>query len=271
MGSDLVTLDSGEIMDPEIIRSLNEASSKGKEMYDEFVKDRIEQATKPLSDVIPRMKMYTFSNQPPADLRKGVNKVTSYKANTALVTKLFISLKARPDADIDDFFRLENQREPPSLCDQGKMITGTKSALLGCLPGMPEPGRSAAAREATVVVLDMAAVIHMIKPQRAKVFGDYTKTHLIPFLEKQITNNTTRVDAVWDKYLEDSLKPHTREKRSAAAGRRLNRISELIPLPKGAEWQKFLKETPNKDQLFRFLSSEFEKNSEGVSSSNHES
>jgi len=151
MGSDLVTLDSGEIMDPEIIKSLNEASGKGKEMYDEFVKDRIEQATKPLSDIIPRVKMYTFSNQPPADLRKGVNKVTSYKANTALVTKLFLSLKARPDADIEDFFRHENQREPPSLCDQGKMITGTKSALLGCLPGMPEPGRSAAAREATVV------------------------------------------------------------------------------------------------------------------------
>jgi hypothetical protein len=71
----------------------------------------------------------------------------------------------------------------------------------------------------------------MIKPQRAKVFGDYTKTHLIPFLEKQITNNTTRVDAVWDTYLEDSLKLQTREKRSAAAGRRLNRVSELIPLP----------------------------------------
>ena len=46
-------------MDPEIVKSLNDASSKGKAMFDEFVKERIEDARKPLSDVIPRLKMYT--------------------------------------------------------------------------------------------------------------------------------------------------------------------------------------------------------------------
>ena len=37
---------------------------------------------------------------------------------------------------------------------------------------MPAPGRSKAVKEATVVVLEMAAVIHTNKPQRARIFGD---------------------------------------------------------------------------------------------------
>ena len=79
------------------------------------------------------------------------------------------------------FFKYENQREPPSLSDRGKLRSGTKSDILSCLPGMPGPGRTPAAREASVVVLDMAAVIHIIKPQRASVFGEYTEMQLLPY------------------------------------------------------------------------------------------
>jgi len=42
----------------------------------------------------------------------GANKLGSAKANTALITKLFLSLQALPDADIDDFFKHENLHEP---------------------------------------------------------------------------------------------------------------------------------------------------------------
>ena len=34
----------------------------------------------------------------------------------------------------------------------------------------------------------------------------------------------------------------------------------MIPTPKGAEWQKFLKESDNKDQLFQFLSEQLVQN-----------
>lgn len=55
------------------------------------------------------------------------------------------------------------------------------------------------------------------------------------------------------------MKLQTHAQLSAAAGRRVNKVSALIPLPNGAEWQKFLKETPNKDQLFRFVSTELQR------------
>jgi len=94
---------------------------------------------------------------------------------------MFMSLQARPNADADDFFKYENQREPPSLSNRGKLRSGTKSDILGCLPAMSGPGRTPAAREATLVVLDMAAVVHIIKPQRASAFGEYTKMQLLPY------------------------------------------------------------------------------------------
>ncbi len=121
---------------------------------------------------------------------------------------------------------------------------------------MPNPGKSQAAREASVMVFDMSAAIYMIKPQHAKVFGDYTQMHLLPFLEGQISNNTLRIDAVWDTYQEGSLKSQARAKRGETAQRRTTRVSAKIPVPKGAEWHKFLKESLNKDQLFQFLSKE---------------
>ena len=111
-------------------------------------------------------------------------------ANAAFVTKLFLSLQACPVADIYAFFKHENQREPPSLSDRGKLGQGTKSDIIACLPGMPAPACSKAVQEATVVILDMAAVIHIIKPQRARIFGEYTQMQLMPYIQSQMTENT---------------------------------------------------------------------------------
>ena len=120
-GPELITLDTGEVMDPAIVDGLASAPNIGKAMFKEFVSNRIEKASKPLSDVIKRANLFTFANRPPADLKKGADKLGSAKSNAALVAKLFISLQARPDADIDEFFKHENRREPPSLSDRGEL------------------------------------------------------------------------------------------------------------------------------------------------------
>lgn len=251
--SDLVTLISAEVMDPEITKSLRGASEVGKTMFTEFVRDRIENCTKPLSDVIPRANVFTFANRPPSDLKKGASKLSSTKKDTALVVKMFMSLLSRPEEDMADFFRHENSRDPPALSEGGKLRSGTKSEILECLPGMPPPGRNEATKQASVLIFDMAAVIHMIRPQKATVFGDYTQAQLLPFLRAQLTDSTTRLDAVWDTYTASSLKSQTREKR----GRGLRtRVSANVPLPKGSSWQKFLLNSDNKDEFFQFLAEE---------------
>ena len=98
---------------------------------------------------------------------------------------IFLSLQSRPDADILDFFRFENQREPPSLSDRGRLRSGTKSDILKCL-GVPATACTAA-RDVTVIVIDMPAVVHMVRPARAATFTDYVPMHLVPFLKSQLT------------------------------------------------------------------------------------
>ena len=74
-----------------------------------------------------------------------------------------------------------------------------------------------------------------------------------------MTNNTTRLDAVRETYQDASLKSQTRAKWGETEGRR-TRVSAKIPIPKEAEWQKFLKESDNKHELFQFLSEQLVQN-----------
>ena len=52
------------------------------------------------------------------------------KQNTTLITQLFISLQSRPEADMIDFFKYENQREPPSLSDYGLLGANQQPAFM---------------------------------------------------------------------------------------------------------------------------------------------
>ena len=161
---ELITLDTGEVMDPAIVDCLKNAPTIGKKQLHRVCDWKNRRSLQALVRRNKKPNLYTFSNRPPADLKKGADKLGSAKANAALVTKLF--LQARPEADVDAFFKHANQREPPSSSNRGKLLQGTKSDIIACLPGMPAPGRSKAVKEATVVILYMAAVIHVIKPQR---------------------------------------------------------------------------------------------------------
>jgi hypothetical protein len=49
---------------------------------------------------------------------------------------------------------------------------------------------------ATVLLLDMAVVLHMITPLNAKNFEEYAALQLLPFLKKQTTASTRRIDLV---------------------------------------------------------------------------
>ena len=75
-------------------------------MFTEFVTDRSEEASKPLSDVIKKKPVHILKQTTSGSIKKGADKLGSAKANAALVTKLFLSLQACPEAYIDAFFIL---------------------------------------------------------------------------------------------------------------------------------------------------------------------
>jgi len=202
-GKDLVALHTQEVMEEEVVTSLTQLQNLGKDLHAEFVSHTIEQVTSPITNTLKRQEVLTFANRP-VHIKKGT-KSGSAQRKSSLITKLFLSLQSRPDADMEEFFRCKNQREPPSLSNQGSLRSGNKSDIPACVEA---PNcRTDAAKAATVVVLDMTAVVHMVRPTSAHTFRDYVSQHLVPFVESQITPTVTQVDAIWDTYPEETSKP----------------------------------------------------------------
>ena len=229
--------------------SLGQIQETGEALHESYVQARILQASVPISNTIPRNAMYTFANRPDSRSKRD-EKLGVLKKNTVLVTQLFLSLKSRPDADMADFFRYENQREPPALADHGMLRTGTKSDILKCLEDPTAP--SVHAHDVTVKVVDMAAVVHMVRPTRAPTFSDYVPMHLAPYLKSLLGPTVQRLDAVWDTYPEWNLKMQAHLRRGNGPRTQLGPEGKT-PIPK-RDWQKYLSNSDNKKELFVYCS-----------------
>ena len=128
---ELIALDTREIMDPVIADSLCSIEDIGDSLRNDAMKERVEDCSLPLSNPLKKKSnLYTFINRPPADLRKGDARFSTAKANLSVVTKMFMNLTAKPDAEIQEFFKYEISRDPPALSNKGSLYSGSKSELI---------------------------------------------------------------------------------------------------------------------------------------------
>ena len=161
-----------------------------------------------------------------------------------MFSRLFIACQSR-DGDLDEFFRHENQQFPSSLSNFGKLRHGTKADLLSCLKNY---SKSAPLQpDAEVAILDGAVVVNLLQPLAAKTFHDYAVKVFLPYIEKQL-QQVSRVDIVWDQYIQNSLKSQARSNRGKGIRRR---VEESANLPQN--WSQFLRDDANKTELFLFL------------------
>ena len=100
----------------------------------------------------------------------------------------------------DRLFEVENAHCPPSISKHGILRSDQKSDLLSCL----EVECPSDFEEADAKLIDGAHMVHF--------FRDYADKTVIPYIERQLAN-TKRVDVIWDRYLPDSLKATTRQRR----------------------------------------------------------
>ena len=143
-----------------------------------------------ITDTIKRSALQTFARR--TDDTKNNSKVIALRKDISLVSTLFLSLQSRPDFELDNFFKYDNQKEPPSLSDQGKLRSGTKS--------------DAPPDDVTVKVLDGPAVVHMVRPTYGRNYQQYVVRHFMPFITNSLTNSTSRLDIIWDIYPDHNLR-----------------------------------------------------------------
>ena len=113
---------------------------------------------------------------------------------------------------------------------------------------MDKLGCSVESPKTTVLILNGAVCIQMLKPQFSKTFREYSEKGFLSYITKSL-ENVQIVGLVWNEYIPNSLKARAREKRGAGARRRF-----LPSVTVSRNWQDFLNSDDNKKELFTFLS-----------------
>ena len=150
--------------------------------------------------------------------------------------------------DLSNIVQHELMSVPISLAEtSGSLRTGNKALLAECLTETVDCPSHINANESSLLLIDGQALIFaMGKPESCRTFGD--RVHILSF-------NFDRVDIVFDRYRERSIKSSTRQRRSKAA-RPIRRVIESREIPLPVKWSNFISLSENKSNLTDFLSNE---------------
>ena len=245
--TDLLVLDTRDV---EVVTSVRNIKTLGKELYTRFVEARLVQRSESLFKPLKRNKLVLFSCPKRVVKSNDKQEIASLKKTCALFSRMYVSCQVC-EGNIDEFFCHENQGSPLSLSKFGDLRSGTNADLVECFANT-YPSTTVDVQEPQVdaILLDGAAVINILKPGVAKTFKEYSELVFLPFIESQL-KKASRVDIVWDEYIPDSLKAMTRSKRGKGTRRRVQPNSK-IP----GDWAAFLRINDNKVELFAYLSHE---------------
>lgn len=173
--------------------------------------------------------------------------MASLKDDCKLYASLYVACQTR-EGDLEDFFAHENHSFPPALSSYGKLRQTTKSDGIKILTKLHDPAYEEP--DVTAIALDGAAIVQMVSPKTSKTMGQYCNNEIHGFLERYLKIPTvSRLDLVFDRYLDKSIKAAAREKRGT--GQRI-RVEETTPVPKN--WKSFLRVNENKQELFKLIS-----------------
>ena len=118
------------------------------------------------------------------------------------MSHLFIASQTWYD-DLDTFFAHENQATPPSLSENGSLMSPKKTIeILSCLSDDDSLSKEP---EIDAKVIANAAIIGMLKSTYGKTFPDYVINTFMPCYSS-LLRQVERVDLVWDRYFEENSK-----------------------------------------------------------------
>ncbi|CAH1170746.1 unnamed protein product [Phaedon cochleariae] len=221
----------------------------GVTQYQNFVSERLESNKVSLKDPIKLNKFPLFKT----GVKKNTNlnlksQVTASKNDCSLFRRLYIATSANRPNDLGEFFSHENQEYPPSISVMGKLRTSdSKSDLTKYLSNLSEECTADSVPIVRAKILDGAVIVHMLEPGTPVTFGDYISNISLNYVRKE-SATVNRLDLVFDRYLENSLKYGTRQKRGG--GSRI-RVTLSTKVPEG--WENFLRHADNKTALFELL------------------
>ena len=246
-----------------ILNSLLCAKELGQEEVNTFVEERMivpEQGDKPdvpIHASLHRSKAKTFASL--YEVVKDTNdknKRNILKADRNVLQRIVTAYEAGRPVDLSTVLKHELLPVPLALAEMnGTLRTGNKSVLAEKLTeDIVCPEAIELHDSSSYLIIDgQALVVALGKPDNAVTFGDLADIYVRAVLKAG--SKYQRVDIVFDRYREETIKSPTRTRRTKAA-RPIRRLVEGrdVPLPKN--WTNFLSLPDNKADLAHLLSEE---------------
>ena len=245
------------IMPDEVVESIKNLESVGQKKYELFVKERLVDQTRPVSDPIKHsgLKFFRYG------LSKKINKPVTSKTRAAdkAQSQLLIDVISADSSGrriTPQLLGHESSKFPPTLTKDGAMYhPGNKAELLDCIiPPETEHASEEIPREhpdkhCTAAILDGSVVIRFLRPPPdCKDLEAYVHQVVMPYIESYFQRGYRRIDMVFDFYLPDSLKKEVRQSRGTGKA-----VMVELSTKRPGDWQGFLSVDSNKLALFELI------------------
>ena len=245
---ELLNLSSGVTALPNVSSDLLEAQTKGKLALESFVGTRLITNDVSFYEPVTKLKLNTFASQKKTTSVKIKGQDVILKADRDLFARLAV-IATRRQMDMKVVLKHTLGPLPWSIASaDGSMAKTNKAKMLEFLEKGIDPVEEVS--PTTPWLVDAMAVLHAITQEKIpKTFGE-----LADYLFDRIMNVTRyapRVDVIFDRYPEISIKNTERNQRAQAGSVRIQITGGNQHTPK--QWKKFLTDGQNKEGLVDFL------------------
>ena len=158
--------------------------------------------------------MKTFETLYTVPVSVDKSKTIAMKADKDLLRRVIVSLESGRDVDVNTLLQSELAPVPNSLATlDGSLREAGKSDLGTILQGNVCKSQMPISRSQTCTIIDgMAAVQSLANSSGAKTFGEWSDRFL-RHVTSHFSDSCTRVDVLFDRYVKNSIKGGTRDKR----------------------------------------------------------
>lgn len=244
---ELLCISTGKEAIPSVKTDLMHALKEGENKYEKFKTDRLEKippATK-FHDRITLSKLGTFSSMCKKTAVKLSGKTIILKADRTLFGRIIIASQARK-LKMQDVMSYSLGPLPwPLATPDGQLRKTNKSSLAISLQKDVPTAEYMPLHSATII--DGMHLVHKLKGHQT-TFGEVAMDLFSMILHEG--SESQRIDVVFDRYQEISIKNSERQMRGSDTGIKVSNITAAQII---RQWRHFLKLMSNKTNLISFL------------------
>ena len=249
----LHSLDTAIIAHPKVEDAMKRAVDIGNEQYSMFMENKLQTSNQNIDERFKLNGLKRMSSKIDTSPNPSTLKIKNLRDNYGLFTSMMFACQQRK-VDLNVLFQHENRPHPPSISDKGQIrVSKTKADLVPCLTTKVDASSLDVQSPPTssCLIVDGAAMAHAVCPKGRMTYQEYATTeYWRRILHTSSQHSSTRIDVVFDRYLTTSIKSTARSNRGKSSERQ---VSVEIDVPKN--WNTFLLNDKNKEQLFQLLAS----------------